>query len=185
MCVCPLLPSSAWDDSAPLRDAVWQFLLRGQQAGDAQQGRLFLQRGAVVRATPPPCQPFPTPAVFPAPNKTLDDFTGTETSLCLFVPSTSLYQVFSCQTNRFLLYFFFLFFLYVVFFLAQVFLDSVSSVVSFGAACVHVGERRVWAAKHMQRLYMLLISLCYVWVPLDHQGERKKNQKIYIYIYFC
>lgn len=68
--------ASARDDPAPLRDAVRQLLLRGQQAGDAQQGRLFLQRGAVVRAAPQPCQPFPPTAVFPCfqpLHKTLDD----------------------------------------------------------------------------------------------------------------
>lgn len=56
--VCCLSPSlSAWDDPAPLRDAVWQLLLCGQQAGDAQQGRLFLQRRAVGK--PPSCNPPP------------------------------------------------------------------------------------------------------------------------------
>lgn len=57
------------------------------------------------------------------------------------------------------------------------FLDPVSSVINFGAACVHVGERRVWAAEHMRRLYMLLISLCYVWAPLDHRGWGEGRNK--------
>lgn len=128
---------------------------------------------------------IPTSSRVSGPQQNAGRLTGMETSLCLFVSSTSLNQVFSCQTNRFLLYFFFLLFLCCWVFLAQVFLDSVSSVVSFGAACVRVGERRMWAAKHMRRLYMLLISLCYVWAPLDHQGEWKQIEKIYIYIYFC
>jgi len=40
------------DDPAPVRDAVWQLLLRGQQAGDAQQGRLLVQRWDVETARP-------------------------------------------------------------------------------------------------------------------------------------
>lgn len=75
--------------------------------------------------------------------------------------------------------------LFFVFFLAQVFLDSVSSVVSFGTACVRVGERRVWAAKHMRRLYMLSISLCCAWAPLDHQGEREKKKSPRSIFIFC
>lgn len=42
-----LVSPSARDDPPPLRDAVWQLLLCGQQAGHAQQGRLLVQRGAL------------------------------------------------------------------------------------------------------------------------------------------
>lgn len=46
------LSFSAWDDPAPLWDTIRQFLLCGQQAGDAQQSRLFLLWRAVGSPSP-------------------------------------------------------------------------------------------------------------------------------------
>lgn len=95
---------SARDDPPPLRDAVGQLLLCGQQTGDAQQSRLFLQWGAI--GWPPPFTPtcfrhFPWSRYYV---RTRDSWTEGQMAgikhSCL-IPCVLL-QVVSCLTNRFL-----------------------------------------------------------------------------------
>lgn len=162
--MCCLSPSlSAWDDPAPLRDTVWQLLLCGQQAGDAQQGRLFLQRRAVGK--PPSCNPppflscsfpvldiFDNPAITSGPetDELMDKSLALNTHVSFPVKLHAFpFRYWAARPIRFLplpLFFFF--------FCRNT--EFCKFYPQFASACVS----ECVGSKHMRCLYIVLLSVC-------------------------
>lgn len=179
--MCCLSPSlSAWDDPAPLRDTVWQLLLCGQQAGDAQQGRLFLQRRAVGK--PPSCNPppflsfsfpvldiFDNPAITSGPetDELMDKSLALNTHVSFPVKLHAFpFRYWAARPIRFLpLPLFFFFFLQ-----KHWILQVLSSV------CISVREWVCGQQTHAVSVHSVAFCL-YMWVPVSHQEN--------FFILFC